>query len=136
MPCASETVRVGEGLSLAGTYCDEWPKRKEGRMPLRIIHRSQDEVPTPSRMGRINLDLEALKAEMRKLAPTMVLEIETEGERTARSVKTLISRAGTDLGNKWQHWSVGTKIYARPKEERRRTRRQREDRANLGDFRK
>ena len=89
-------------------------------MPLSFTHRREDEVPTPSAYGRVNQDLEALKSEMRKLASGMVLEIETGSEGAVRSAKTLVSHAGTQLGTKWQHWSAGSKVFAKPAEERRR----------------
>ncbi len=83
-------------------------------MPLKITHKSEDQVPTPTSTGKVNADLAALKAEMQKLAAGMVLEIETGSEKAVRSAKTLITRAATQLGVKWQHWSVGSKVFARP----------------------
>ena len=89
-------------------------------MALKISHRREDEVPTPSAMGRVNADLESLKEEMRRLGSGMVLEIETGSEKAVRSAKTLITRAGNQLGTRWQHWSVGSKVFARPAGEARR----------------
>jgi hypothetical protein len=83
-------------------------------VPLKITHKSEDEVPTPTSSGKVNEDLSALKAEMQKLAAGMVLEIETGSEKAVRSAKTLVTRAATQLGTKWQHWSVGSKVFARP----------------------
>jgi hypothetical protein len=37
-------------------------------MPLKITHKNEDEVPTPTSAGKVNEDLAALKAEMQKLA--------------------------------------------------------------------
>ena len=42
---------------------------------IQISQRQEDEVPTPGAFGRVNEDLERLKAEMRKLASGMVLEV-------------------------------------------------------------
>lgn len=83
-------------------------------MPLTITHKKEDDVPTPTSTGKVNEDFEALKSEMQKLGSGMVLEIETGSEKAVRSAKTLITRASTQLGTKWQHWSVGSKVFARP----------------------
>jgi hypothetical protein len=93
-------------------------------MPLTITHRKEEDVPTPSAMGMVNEDLDALKSEMRKLASGMVLEIETGSEKAVRGTKMLVTRAGTQLGARWRHWNVGTKVFAKPAGEvRRRARR-------------
>ena len=49
---------------------------KEASLALKITHRNASEVPTPSGMGRVNEDVETVKAEMRKLGAGMVLEIQ------------------------------------------------------------
>src|SRR5207249_8774581 len=49
---------------------------REGRMPLKITQRPEHEVPKPSRAGKVNEDLVAVKNEMMKLGQGMVLEIE------------------------------------------------------------
>ncbi len=85
-------------------------------MPLQISHKKQEEVPTPSSSGRVNEDLLTLKTEMSKLASGMVLEIETGSEKAIRATKMLVTRAGNQLGSRWRHWSVGTKIFAKPME--------------------
>ena len=85
-------------------------------MPLKFTHRNQEEVPSPSSNGRVNQDLMALKDEMQKLPAGMVLEIQTEGEKAVRGTKMLITKAAGQLGNQWQHWSVGSKVFAKPKE--------------------
>ena len=85
-------------------------------MPLKITHRAEADVPTPGAMGRVNQDLEAVKSEMRKLGSGMVLEIETEGQKGVRGAKTLVTRAASQIGSRWQHWSVGTKVFAKPAE--------------------
>ena len=89
-------------------------------MPLKFSHRKPEEVPTPNAAGKINEELIAIKNEMAKLASGMVLEIETEGERAVRSTKTLVTRAARQLGTRWRHWNVGSKVFARPVEEVRR----------------
>ena len=89
-------------------------------MPLKFSHRKPDEVPSPNASGKINEELIAIKNEMAKLASGMVLEIETEGERAVRSTKTLVTRAAGQLGTRWRHWNVGSKVFARPVEEVRR----------------
>jgi spore cortex formation protein SpoVR/YcgB (stage V sporulation) len=83
-------------------------------MPLNITHRKEDEVPTPSAMGRVNEDLETIKSEMRKLAPGMVLEMDPGNEKAVRGTKMLVTRASTQLGSRWQHWHVGTVVFAKP----------------------
>jgi hypothetical protein len=83
-------------------------------MPLKITHRKEEEVPRPTAAGRINENLEAIKAEMLKLGQGMVLEIDTGSEKAIRGTKALITRASKELGAKWRHWSQGTKVFARP----------------------
>ena len=83
-------------------------------MPLRIKHIKQEEAPRPSSTGKANSDLFAVKSEMLKLEKGMVLEIETGSAKAVRGAKTLVTRASNELGTKWQHWHVGTKVFARP----------------------
>ena len=83
-------------------------------MALQVTHRKGDEVPAPGAFGRVNEELENLKAEMRKLGSGMVLELETDSEKAVRGAKMLITKAGTQLGTKWQHWSVGSKVFTKP----------------------
>jgi hypothetical protein len=97
-------------------------------MPLKITHRKEEEVPRPTAAGRINENIEAIKAEMLKLGQGMVLEIETGSERAIRGTKALITRASKELGAKWRHWSQGTKVFARPVESVARRRRRRSKR--------
>jgi len=91
-------------------------------MPLQITHKRDDEVPKPGRTGKVNEDLAALIGEMRKLAAGMVLEIETGSQKSVRGTKTLVTRAAKQLGARWRHWHVGTKVFAKPVEEVRRRR--------------
>lgn len=83
-------------------------------MPLRIRHIKAEEAPKPTSTGKVNEDLHAMKSEMTKLAAGGVLEIEAGSEKAVRGVKTLVTRAGKELGTAWQHWHVGTKVFARP----------------------
>ncbi len=85
-------------------------------MPLKFTHRSPDEVPSPSSTGKVNEDLMELKDHMMKLPSGMVLEVETQGEKAVRGTKMLITRAANQMGKEWQHWSVGSKVFAKPKE--------------------
>jgi len=83
-------------------------------MPLRIKHVNEAEAPRPSSTGKANKDLFAVKSEMLKLGKGMVLEIETGSEKAVRGAKTLVTRASKELGTRWQHWHVGTKVFAKP----------------------
>ena len=104
-------------------------------MPLKITHRKADEVPPqPSLSGRVNDVLAEIMRELTKLAPGMVLVIETGDEKVIRATKTLITRAGKELGMPMRHWHSGTEVYAKPAAEAARGK-QRSERANLGDFR-
>ena len=85
-------------------------------MPLRFTHRSPEDVPSPTSTGKVNQDLMELKDQMVKLPSGMVLEIETESEKAVRGTKMLITRAASQLGKDWQHWSIGSKVFAKPKE--------------------
>ncbi len=83
-------------------------------MPLKIAQKPEGEVPTPGRAGKVNEDLVAIKEQMKKLGSGMVLEIETGSEKAVRSAKTLVTKAGKELGAQWQHWSAGSKVFAKP----------------------
>ena len=67
-------------------------------MPLKITQRPEHEVPKPSRAGKVNEDLVAVKNEMMKLGQGMVLEIEAGSEKAIRGAKALITRAAKELG--------------------------------------
>ena len=84
-------------------------------MPLKFTHRKQEKVPTPTSAGKVNEDRTALRGEMQKLASRMVLEIEAGSEKAVRGTKMLITRCANQLGSEWQHWSVGTKVFAKPR---------------------
>ena len=104
-------------------------------MPLKITHRKADEVPPqPSLSGRVNDVLAEIMRELTKLAPGMVLVIETGDEKAIRATKTLITRAGNELGMPMRHWHSGTAVYAKPAAEAARGK-QRSERANLRDLR-
>src|SRR3990172_837335 len=93
-------------------------------MPLKITQKPEAEVPSASRAGKVNEDLIALKDAMKKLGSDMVLEIETGSEKAVRGAKVLVTKAAKELGTQWRHWSVGSKVFAKPAEEvRRRMRR-------------
>lgn len=83
-------------------------------MPLKITHKPEEDVPLPGRTGKVNEGLVALKAEMQKLGQGMVLEIETGSEKAIRGTKALITRASKQLGTRWRHWHMGTKVFAKP----------------------
>ncbi|HLF09181.1 MAG TPA: hypothetical protein VI789_07530 [Dehalococcoidia bacterium] len=102
-------------------------------MPLSFTHRKAHEVPPPAGGGRVNRDLESIINELTRLATGMVLEIETGDEKAIRATKALITRAGQQLGTPMRHWHAGTKVFAQPTN--RRMRKQRSERANLGDHR-
>jgi len=104
-------------------------------MPLKITHRKADEAPPPPALsGRVNHVLREIMRELTKLAPGMVLVIETGDEKTIRATKTLITRAGNELGMPMRHWHSGTEVYAKPAAIAAR-RKQRSERANRGDLR-
>ncbi len=89
-------------------------------MPLKITQKPAEEVPSPGRTGKVNEELIALKDQMKKLGSGMVLEIETGSEKGVRGAKVLVTKAAKELGGQWRHWSVGSKVFARPVEEIRR----------------
>jgi TusA-related sulfurtransferase len=85
-------------------------------MPLKITQRKAGDVPSASSSGKVNEDLVPLKIEMTKLATGMVLEIETGSEKAVRGTKMLVTKAAKELGTQWQHWNVGTTVFAKPRE--------------------
>ena len=91
-------------------------------MPIKITHRTEQEVPGPAAGGRANEELYQLKTEMSKLASGMVLEVDAGTTKAIRGTKGLITRASKQLGTPFVHWHQGTKVYAKPTEARRRGR--------------
>lgn len=89
-------------------------------MPLEIRHRKEEEVPVPGSSGKINEELLTIKSEMSKLASGMVLEIDAGTEKAVRGTKMLVTKAAGQLGATWRHWSVGSKVFAKPVEATRR----------------
>ncbi len=83
-------------------------------MALKITHRNASDVPPPSGAGRVNEDVETVKAEMQKLGSGMVLEIQAADLKAVRGAKMAISKAAKQLDAKWQHWNVGPTVYAKP----------------------
>jgi ketosteroid isomerase-like protein len=105
-------------------------------MDLVFTHRKSKDVPSPNRSGKVNQALTALMREMTKLAPDMVLEIETGDEKAIRATKAMITRAGKEFGTPWLHWHEGTRVFTRPSDPiTERGRKQRSERANLRDNR-
>ena len=84
-------------------------------MPLKFAQRKQQDVPTPSAAGKVNYELVSLKNEMSKLSAGMVLEIDAGSEKSVRGTKMLVTKAANQLGTPWQHWSVGSTVFAKPK---------------------
>ena len=104
-------------------------------MPLRITHRKAEEVAAPaSKSSRVNDVLTEIMQGLIKLAPGMVLVIETGDEKAIRATKTLITRAGNALGTPIRHWHWGTEVYAKPVAVAPQ-RKQRSERASRGDHR-
>ena len=83
-------------------------------MPLRVRHVSEKDAPKPNARGGINEDVHQLKSEMMRLASGSVLEIEAGSEQAVRGIKTLVTRASNELGSRWRHWHVGSKVFAKP----------------------
>ena len=86
-------------------------------MPIEIKQRPENEAPKPNR--KPNEDLIAVKNAMIRLGKGMVLEIEAGSEKAVRGTKALVTRSAKELGSRWQHWHVGTKVFAKPIEENR-----------------
>ncbi len=107
---------------------------EEASVPLQFSHKKAHEVPQPGPASRVTEAFAAIMREMARVAPDMVLEIETGDARTIRVTKMLVTRAGSELGTPWRQWHVGTKVYARPMEATER-RRERSERANRADHR-
>jgi hypothetical protein len=93
---------------------------EEAVMPLKITHREAQDVSARTTTGNANAELYQLKMEMSKLAPNMVLEVDTGEARSVRGTKALITRASKQLGRPFVHWHQGTKVYAKPAEAPRR----------------
>src|SRR4051794_22643284 len=83
-------------------------------MPLQFNQRRSEDVPSSSSAGKVNPALGMLIYEMKQLQPGMVLEIETEGGKSVRSTKTLVTKAAKVLDAEWRHWSDGDKVFAQP----------------------
>jgi hypothetical protein len=107
---------------------------EEANVPLQFSHKKAHEVPQPARASRVSEAFSAIMKEMARVAPDMVLEIETGDERELRATRMLVTRAGCESTTPWRQWHVGTKVYAQPMEATKR-RRGRSERANLFDYR-
>ncbi len=103
-------------------------------MTLKITHRKAAEVPSPPPTSRMSQALAEIMRELTRLAPGMVLVIDTGDANTIRATKALITRAGKELAIPVRHWHSGTEVYATTSAAAPR-RKQRLDRANRGDFR-
>ncbi len=104
-------------------------------MALKITHRKAEDVPPPQRgRGQMNKALDQIMRELTKLAPGMVLVIQTEDQRDIRTTKLLITRAANQLGIPVRHWHSGNEVFAGPVTKAR-SRRPRSERASLGDYR-
>ncbi len=99
---------------------------------LRITHRKAEDVPAPRRNR--NALLAEIMRELKRLAPGMVMVIETGDEATVRGTKVLITQAGRELGIPVRHWHAGSEVYARPVAFGP-VRKTRVERANRADFR-
>ncbi len=112
------------GAQSANGTLEETKRDGANDMPLKITPRREEDVPPPGRTGKSNEDFTAVRDEMRRLGPGMVIEIDAGTEKAVRSTKMLVTRAAKDLGTTWRHWSAGSKVFAMPAEAgRRRTRR-------------
>jgi hypothetical protein len=107
---------------------------EEANVPLQFSHKKAHEVPQPPRASRVTEAFSAIMNEMARVAPGMVLEIETGDERRIRATRMLVTRAGSESTTPWRQWHVGTKVYAQPMEATKR-RRGRSERGNLFDYR-
>jgi TusA-related sulfurtransferase len=83
-------------------------------MTLKIRHRKADEVPEPSSGGRVNEDFNQVKTALSTLTPGDVLEIETQDPTAVRGTKSMVTRAGKQLGRSFVHWNTGTKVFVKP----------------------
>jgi hypothetical protein len=72
--------------------------------------------------------------ELTRIAPGMVMVIETGDEKAIRATKTLITRAANELGMPMRHWHAGTEVYAKPVKATQMGI-ERSERANRGDHR-
>jgi hypothetical protein len=84
-------------------------------MPLKITHRVATDVPAAGATGD-SPEFSQVKAELAKLQPGMVLEIETGDAKAVRGTKSMLTRAGRLSGRPVTHWHQGTKVYARAAE--------------------
>lgn len=83
-------------------------------MPLKIRHRPADEVPQPDSGGRVNEDFNQVKSALATLSVGEVLEIEAPNTGAVRSTKSMVTRAGKQLGKSFVHWNTGTKVFVKP----------------------
>lgn len=81
-------------------------------MSLKITHRKAEEVPFGAGQAG-SAEFNQIKAELAKLQPGMVLEVEAESARAVRGTKAMLTRAGNQLGRPVVHWQQGTTVYAK-----------------------
>lgn len=81
-------------------------------MPLKITHRRAEDVPTVGAAAG-SAEFNQIKAELAKLQPGMVLEIEAGTQQAVRGTKAMLTRAGNQISRPVQHWQQGTVVYAK-----------------------
>lgn len=84
-------------------------------MPLRITHRKAEDVPIGGAAAG-SAEFNQIKAELMKLQPGMVLEVDAGSQKALRGTKAMLTRAGHQIGRPVQHWAQGTIVYARAAE--------------------
>jgi TusA-related sulfurtransferase len=81
-------------------------------MPLKIAHRKAEDVPTAT-IAAGSDEFNQIKAELAKLQPGMVLEVDAGSQKALRGTKSMLTRAGKQSGRPVQHWHQGTVVYAK-----------------------
>lgn len=81
-------------------------------MPLKISVRKEAEVPTAA-VAAGSSEFNQIKAELVKLQPGMVLEVDAGSQKALRGTKAMLTRAGNQIGRPVKHWQQGTVVYAK-----------------------
>lgn len=78
-------------------------------MVLRITHRSAAEAPVPAAI--FSEEFRQLLAALSRLERGALLSIEASDRRSVVTAKTLVKRAGRQLGRSYSCWDEGTTVF-------------------------
>jgi TusA-related sulfurtransferase len=80
---------------------------------MKIIQRLEHEVAFPKGSAGASEELVRIRAELLHLVPGMVLEFETGDPAAVRGTKSMLTRAGKQVGVTTVQWHQGTRVFVK-----------------------